>query len=277
MSTKDISRSALEGGRAKYNKEDRHESHRRERSRARAWLAHNGNAEGADASNPEERPHVEKGFTDRLNPCYRWLASRAGQRWDDVYSELRSKFDTRTLASWHIVMQHMLREVWRGGSEDEYRAQWMRLSRFYVDDDGLLRDRGPKHYRGSYRDHTSRTDCEAVMRKAAGRGVVDYGVSQFWLDPVGHGWEDCSRVSRCPAYCSDKDHRLVDRTTKAMAVIYTESSERRAFRDSPHWRNVVAQHPVNTTWRQGKRLTVEEAAWWADLNSKLRGLLVRKI
>jgi hypothetical protein len=278
MSTKDISRSALEGGR--HNQDDRNESHRRERSRLRTWLAHNGHEDGADASDPEERPYVEKGFTDKLKPCYRWLASRAGERWDDVYSELRSKFDTRTLASWHIVIQHMLREVDRTGTgvNAEFETRWYRYQRFYVDGEGLLRDRGWYWTRFPSRSapRITRNDREAVMKKSAGRAIVDYGVSQFWLDPVGERWETCARPSKCSAYCAEKDHRVVDQTPLGTVTAYTESENLRAFRDSPHWRKYVAQHPVNTGWRQGKRLTAEEVVWWKGLRPELKELLARK-
>lgn len=72
MSTKDISRSALEGGRANYNKYERNESHRHERSRTKVWLdSVRVDDDAAEGSAPQPRNPVSKGFTDKLNPCYR--------------------------------------------------------------------------------------------------------------------------------------------------------------------------------------------------------------
>ena len=81
MSTKDISRSAVEGGRYSYNKYERNESHRHERARAKVWLDKvRVDDEAAEGSDPVPRNKVHKGFTDNLGPCYGWLASR----WEDI-------------------------------------------------------------------------------------------------------------------------------------------------------------------------------------------------
>ena len=48
-----------------------------------------------------------KYFSDHLGPLRRFLRSRVGQRWDDVYSDLCRRLDTRTLAG-----QHVLSHLW---------------------------------------------------------------------------------------------------------------------------------------------------------------------
>lgn len=44
-----------------------------------------------------------KYFSDHLGPLYRWLRSKVGQQWDDVYSELCQRLDTSTLSGQHIL------------------------------------------------------------------------------------------------------------------------------------------------------------------------------
>jgi hypothetical protein len=49
-----------------------------------------------------------KYFSDNLGPLRRWLRSKVGERWDDVYSELCQKLDITTLSG-----QHILTHVWQ--------------------------------------------------------------------------------------------------------------------------------------------------------------------
>lgn len=44
-----------------------------------------------------------KWFSDCLGPLYRWLRSKTGQNWDDVYSELCQILDITTLSGKHIL------------------------------------------------------------------------------------------------------------------------------------------------------------------------------
>ena len=48
-----------------------------------------------------------KSFSDHLGPLYRWLRSKEGQHWDDVYSQLRQRMDF-----WSLSGQHILSHVW---------------------------------------------------------------------------------------------------------------------------------------------------------------------
>jgi hypothetical protein len=69
MATKDISRSALEGGRSGSNKFERNESHVRERSRAKAWLSKvKLDSDLSEESVPEERNRVRKEFHGQAQP-----------------------------------------------------------------------------------------------------------------------------------------------------------------------------------------------------------------
>jgi hypothetical protein len=47
-----------------------------------------------------------KTFNENLNPLYGWIRSIVGQKWDKCYSELRQKFDARSVINDHIL-QHL--------------------------------------------------------------------------------------------------------------------------------------------------------------------------
>jgi len=84
-----------------------------------------------------------KEFTDMLNPIERYLHSRIGDRWDDVWSEVCQNL--RGGVAIEHVRDHVLQMVnFKGGTfsfgnyhhteNDEYMYGIM----FYVDDDGLI-------------------------------------------------------------------------------------------------------------------------------------------
>jgi hypothetical protein len=214
MSTKNISRSALEGGRRTYNKYERNQSHRDERSSTREWLWQVSNdPDASDDYGPAPRNPVRKEFTDKLNPCYRWLAKHAGRPWAKVFSELKAKFDTRTLSAWHIVNQHMLTEV-EGSGAPVFSFGGRTFCRFYIDDSDILRDRGRDHWRTPRKKYTGPTEKQ-VSAWARGRGVIDYGTVQFWAEPtrdglnVIRGWRQTTRFTKeDAAYWATVPHRL---------------------------------------------------------------------
>lgn len=112
MSTKNLARTVIEGGRYNGNKWDRRYSSAEERIRANAYckrVAHD--PELADEEDIDDRQPIGKGFTDKLAPMYRWLDAQVGRLWGDVRSEVFEKFDTRTTAGRHITFDHLLREV----------------------------------------------------------------------------------------------------------------------------------------------------------------------
>ncbi len=56
---------------------------------------------------PKQIVAKTKHFSDCLGPLRRWLYSKVGQPWDDVYNELCQRLETRTLSG-----QHILFHVW---------------------------------------------------------------------------------------------------------------------------------------------------------------------
>jgi len=270
MSTKNISRSALEGGRA--NKYERNESHRRERSRAKVWLdSVRFDDEAADGSVLRPRNKVGKGFTDKLNPCYRWLASHCGQPWDDVFSKLASTFDTRKLSAWHIVNQHMLSDVQGAGTARDGVVGLFSYHRFYIDDEGILRDRGKRAWRNRKVEHTGPSK-ESVLAYAKGRKVVDYMSEMKWWALPGPGkWQACTAVrGRCTI--AGHLHRRIE-TTSAGAIEKYSSPGYRSIGKGDWWRTFATEHFVSQTWRAHKKFTKAELKWWESVDYRIRNLL----
>lgn len=269
MSTKNISRSAVEGGRA--NQYERNASHRHERSRTRTWLDQlRFNIETAEDSDPCPREHVSKAFTDKLGPCMGWLASHAGHPWDDVHSKLSRAFDTRKLSAWHIVSQHMLPEVKGAGTPNDalhvYRSQ-----RFYVDADGLLQDHGK---RVRYVTKTTYTGPSApqVLAYANGRKIVNHTIfdNKWWALPDQGAWRACTRRKRCEL--PQKLHRYIE-TTPAARIAHYAAPGLRNLGQGDWWRTYTVEHFIEQTWRLHKKLTKPELAWWDTISWEIQRLL----
>ena len=79
--------------------------------------------------------------SDRLNPLARFLNSRVGQKWDDVFSEICRQNDRRTLRGHHL-REHLEWMVATWNEHNAGRSFWWRRD-FYIDESGFLR-RGPE-------------------------------------------------------------------------------------------------------------------------------------
>jgi len=178
MSTKRLSRTVLEGGRTRYEKRMRHLEQKAERARMRNYLANvKRDLEYADEYNCPIRRRIFEGFTDKLKPVYRYIDSKVGQRWDDVWSELSERFDLRSLSGYHICYQHVVPEVF----PDPLRFFWHK-PKWYVEDGILLAN---KYSKPSPEDIKEKTEeLKTVVEWLEGHGQT-----------VG-GWRDGARV-RC--------------------------------------------------------------------------------
>lgn len=269
MSTKNLARTAIEGGRA--NTDDRNASHRDERARARTWLDRvRFDAELADATLPQRRPAVRKEFSDKLRPCWGWLASRAGRPWDDVYGELTSRFDTRKLSNKHIVFDHMLAEVAGAGSVAAGGAPtWWRATRFYVDDSGILRIRD--RAAAAAAADAARAAAEARLRAspahaaaeayAAGRRVRDDGFS-YWCTRGPAVWTACR-------WCAARQapHRRVETTPEHLIERYTRTGFK-ALGVGDWWRTYQPEHFV-PSWKCTP-FSRADKVWWKALPETIR-------
>lgn len=115
-------------------------ANRAERNEARMRL-------GAARRDPElveqlhirPRDHLGKDFgPDKLGAAERWLLAQVGRPWAKVEGEIRSRFDTRSLAGRHLVFDHLL-----PGCHRRPDSGWTVNGRFvfFVDRHGFLRAR----------------------------------------------------------------------------------------------------------------------------------------
>lgn len=86
-----------------------------------------------------------KELNENLNPLKRFLHSRIGKKWDDVYSEICSRIDKKNAVQGHII-QHLFQYVEIDHRyQNGYAAMWRYTLRrdnyvpdFYVDINGIL-------------------------------------------------------------------------------------------------------------------------------------------
>jgi hypothetical protein len=243
MGTKNIARTAIEGGRYWGNAFDRGWSHREERQGAREWLERvKVDGEEALASAPAERRPVRKQFRDKLAVPERWLASHVGRPWDEIYARIRREFDTRTTAGRHIVFDHLLTWVVRECDDHEHR--WGG-SRFLVDADGILRE-GARRKRtrrwalapGKVRHSVATLRAWATERKVGAGGQV-----LFWF----------TSVDEKPLVCTDPQCKA-----QHVTQYYPWT------RDHEH---------VRRWFRQQHRLTDDEVRFWHTIEADLQAEL----
>jgi hypothetical protein len=123
MSTKNLARTVIEGGRSRWCKSNRR--HQTAIYRARVGDCLNRAMAGAqlqleDLALPKP-PARHRELDDKLAPAKRWLRRQVGRPWDAVRGELLRLFDTRTTAGRHIVFDHML--PWVEDAPESYRRR----------------------------------------------------------------------------------------------------------------------------------------------------------
>jgi len=135
MSTKNLARTVIEGGRRYYNRYARRHSNATERSWERVTSHKLLTASELDDVIYRPREKVFRDFRDKLGPVERWLRSQSGRPWSKVRSELFARFDIRTTAGRHIVFDHILKSLAGAGSPTDHGYY-----EFWIDTHGLLRE-----------------------------------------------------------------------------------------------------------------------------------------
>jgi len=182
MSTKNLARTAIEGGRYFGGTFIcRYENHA-VRALTRTALGRLRVA-GADADDwvPPQVRKMGRHFHDKLSAPERWLDAQIGRPWNLVRGELMRKFDPRTTAGRHIVFDHMLPWVRARGAAADYGE------RFAVDAHGLLR-RLPRrrYFRLELPAPLPRPERE-LTTWLSGRRVGPRDDVFFWFIPTAHG------------------------------------------------------------------------------------------
>lgn len=283
MSTKNLSRTIIEGGRHKSNKWDRHHSHAEERAHLKNYLGEvMEDLENYYEYDIEPIRHVGKGFDDKLAPIYRWLRAQVGQPWDDVRSKLFETFDTRTTAGRHIVFDHLLQSVQVDEEEhrryyygpDDHTASYSDND-YYVDETGILQK---KRYinRRFNRDKVPPFDVKRISNWLSGRIVGKVGNKYFWFIPADKskkrgGWSHTWKIQwgyRDP-YAYQAETGPVFLYLDWEVIYKTDSLGQRIMLDGkpieldriPKWtKNYGAPN-----LRQGRKLDAKDLEFWGSL------------
>jgi hypothetical protein len=183
MSTKNLARTVIEGGRNIHSRYFRRHTNVVERRRTHQLERELCSTADAETAYFPARDPAYRSFDDKLGPARRWLRSQVGRPWDKVRSDLFERFDTRTTAGRHIVFDHLLKEV------PTQPFERYRYSDFWVSPHGILRhevfDR--KAFRRTQRDRALPAAESVLLAWLAGRRVLERGTRLYWLLPTPHG------------------------------------------------------------------------------------------
>jgi hypothetical protein len=180
MSTKNLARTVIEGGRHRQNISQRRFSNAQERTSERQLTLLLRDRLDADAVVHQQRAPVYRQFDDKLRPAQRWLESQAGRPWNKVRSELFARFDTRTTAGRHIVFDHLLKSV------EHEPERFARRHALAVDRHGFLR-KIPYRRKGPKRERLPENETE-IQAWLAGRRVTLHGDALFWFVATRAGY-----------------------------------------------------------------------------------------
>lgn len=176
MSTKNLARTVIEGGRESFNKWERRDSNSSLRVAVRSYRAALRDPDLAWSRPPPERIKVRRYFADKLGPVRRWLDRACGRRWDEVRAEIFRRFDVRTLAGRHIVFDHMLNEVAEHGFPKLYAVE-----HYHVDAQGILRRSQGRRY-DKRRTWITSAEAHELRAFAGDRKIRHLGTAYFWLE-----------------------------------------------------------------------------------------------
>lgn len=182
MSTKNISRTPLEGGRYSYNKYERRKSSKYERIRANNIITGSHNdVDSIDDVVIPTRKKIQKEFQDKISPIERWMDDRVGKPWNKTYSLLKERFDPRTTAGRHIVYDHILKNVWLSS---DHSYELVKYYRYYVDADGILRKN--TSLREEYKKIAKHSSEEKIKIEEwlAYRMIGKIGNVLYWYNPT---------------------------------------------------------------------------------------------
>lgn len=182
MSKRNLSKSAIEGGRAHNNKWRRRHSSKTERANMHTFISSiQGDYESFDEFSLPKRKKVYKEFTDKLSPLERWLDTRVGKSWNKTYSLIKERFDSRTTPGRHIINDHILRDVWRSLDKTTPLAKY---HKYFVDAGGILRK--TPSYRKEYEEIHQKMQEEKsrIQNWLNGRMIGKVGNVLYWYIPT---------------------------------------------------------------------------------------------
>ncbi|MBI2056189.1 MAG: hypothetical protein HYT37_02320 [Candidatus Sungbacteria bacterium] len=174
MSTKNLARTVIEGGRYGYSKFERSFFNRAERRQAREILqAVRKSPDSAEESMMPIRQKIYVDQNDKTNPVERWLRAHCGKKWNDVHAKIFRTFETRTIAGQHIY-DHMLGQV-----ATRYEPSWQ-FRVFLIDEDGVLNNQPYKKTKWQ----KGFSEYKHIRAWLNGRYIGRRNSSLFWFLPV---------------------------------------------------------------------------------------------
>jgi hypothetical protein len=283
MSTKNLSRTVIEGGRG--NVYERRKTSKDLRAAERAYLS----KVKLDWENWEEEFEPEqdwagKDFSDKLNPMYRWLDAQVGRPWAEVRSEVFAKFDTRTTAGRHITFDHLLRsvidtesgfdkhgrmanpniEIIRGDSRRYYYYR----HEYYVDEKGILQTYEPTAKSYWRRPYATEAELREVEKWLDASIIGEKEGKLYWFCATEGCWKaswekDAYGYSHSLGYYLwDKGEYKVNKTVKYSFGTYTHTEKHHG----PHWEEIK----VPFSYRQRGPLTEKDIKYFNSLNERVR-------
>jgi hypothetical protein len=178
MSTKNLARTVIEGGRYRGNRWFRRYSNQQERAAERQLSSRLARLEVLEDAVYKPRQPLWREFHDKLAPGKRWLRSQVGRPWHKVRGELLQRFDPRTTAGRHIVFDHLIPWV-------EVTPTAFSWAPFEVDRHGFLREVARKRQRGGVKRLPER---ESVLLGWLGtRRVGERDAHLYWFVPTATG------------------------------------------------------------------------------------------
>lgn len=188
MSTKNLARTVIEGGRCGRYKVEVADFKGSERAANQNYMRLvETDPEAWDDLVVPERKVAYACFADKLNPAQKFLDSNVGRPWSKVKSELHQKFDARTTPGRHVLFDHLFRDVAVGLQPD---TPYRRFFRWFVDGHGILRktkeNKTPKNKPKSKSKQLPWTK-EGVAKWLGNRKVRRCGEKFVWLVPTNGG------------------------------------------------------------------------------------------
>jgi hypothetical protein len=291
MSTKNLARTAIEGGRHKGNKWDRRNSHAEARAELRDYLKKvRLDEEFYYEADAEPTAHVGKSFDDKLGPMYRWLGRQVGRLWDEVRADIASSFDIRTTAGRHIIFDHLLRSVqitpevqYRYYQPDDPTTSYSRND-FYVDEEGILCKKRYLGRRHPY-EKVPHIDTNQLCNWLNGRIVGKVGNKLFWFEPttknekrggyrhiwkIEWGYRDYYSYSAGLQFLY-LDYEIIYKRDSVGHVVI-EDGRMVELERKPLWKKVY-QAPA---LRQDRKLNDKEVAYWSALPKFYRNKILEQ-
>ena len=189
MSTKKLSRTAMEGGRAKASQCDYRLGTRRERNHNLTRLRSSDGAFRDDdpvPMNTKRSKDYGPLFADKLNPVLRYLDSRVGKSWDKTYAILREKYGSmRKIKDFHLI-DHIVRVRSFGGGYVDTTPKNRKQSdyNYYVDGQGILRKSPPYRRWRSIRPKVDEAKLEELLKWCGDRRVGKISGKLHWFEPI---------------------------------------------------------------------------------------------